>query len=267
VETILTPFSQLIAGLTASPDGLSAPIGDDWRQGRTLYGGLSAALCVAAAARALPEWRPLRSAQFAFVGPASGTVTARAALLRQGKSTVFASAEAHGEAGLATRALLCFAAGRPSLHAHGGLPAPRVPAPDSLPDFFDARLAPAFSRHFEARRAGGAVPVSGAAEPELLLWVRHRDRAVAADATALVALADAAPPAAMTMFTAPAPISTMTWSLDILADPTPETMAGWILLRSTAQSVADGYSTQAMFLWDQAGVPLVSGSQCVAIFA
>jgi acyl-CoA thioesterase len=209
----------------------------------------------------------LRSAQFAFVGPASGVVTARAALLRQGKSTVFAGVDLHGDSGLATRALLCFAAGRPSALSHSDLPAPRVPPPESLPDFFDGRLAPAFSHHFEARRAGGAMPVSGAATPDLLLWIRHRDRQVAADATTLVALADAAPPAAMTMFTNPAPISTMTWSLDILADPTPATMAGWILMRSTAQSVAHGYSTQAMFLWDEAGVPLMSASQCVAVFA
>jgi acyl-CoA thioesterase len=267
MENRLTPFSQLLASLAAAPDGLTAAIGDDWRQGRTLYGGLSAALCVEAASRALPESRPLRAAQFAFVGPASGVVTARPALLRQGKSTVFAGVDLHGDAGLATRALLCFAAGRTSTLAYGSLTPPKAPPPESLPDFFDGRLAPAFSRHFEAKRAGGSLPMSGAADPDLLLWIRHRDRQVAADATALVALADAAPPAAMTMFTNPAPISTMTWSLDILADPTPATMEGWILMRSTAQTVSNGYSTQAMFLWDQTGTPLMSASQCVAVFA
>ena len=201
------------------------------------------------------------------MGPASGDVTARATLLRQGKSTIFAAAEVSGDAGLATRALLCFAADRPSALAHADLPPPQVARPADSPDFFDPSVAPAFSRHFEARRAGGAMPVSGSAAPELILWIRHRDPAIRADATSLVALADAAPPAAMTMFKAPAPISTMTWSMDILETPSADAMAGWILMRSTAQSVAHGYSTQAMHLWNKSGAPLMIASQCVAVFA
>jgi acyl-CoA thioesterase len=264
---ILTPLSDILAALRPGADGLTAAIGDDWRQGRTLYGGLSAALCVEAAARALPEPRPLRSAQFAFAGPASGTVTARATVLRQGKSTTFASAELHGEAGLATQALLCFAAPRPSALVHAGLPMPAVPAPDACPNFFADGLAPAFAQHFEARRAGGAMPVSGSDAPELLLWLRHRDAGLRQDATSLVALGDAAPPAAMTMFTARAPISTMTWSVDMLADGAAQAPGAWLLMRSAALAVAGGYSVQAMNLWDESGRAVMTGSQCVAVFA
>ncbi len=263
----LTPLSHLLASLTRTEDGLTAAIGDDWRQGRTLYGGLSAALCVQAATNALPEPRPLRSAQFAFVGPATGTVTARATILRQGKSTLFASADLHGEAGLATHALLCFAAPRPSSLAHADLPPPAVPPAEDCPNFFHPKLAPAFAQHFEARRAGGAMPVSGSDNPELLLWIRHRDPDLRLDATALVALADAAPPAAMTLFTAPAPISTMTWSVDVLQDDRPQDPASWVLMRSTALTAAHGYSVQAMNIWDDSGRPLLTATQCVAVFA
>jgi hypothetical protein len=65
------------------------------------------------------------------------------------------------------------------------------------------------------------------------------------------------------MFTTPAPISTMTWSVEMLAAPAP----GWLLMRSAGQTVAAGYSTQAMNLWDERGVPIMGGGQCVAVFA
>jgi acyl-CoA thioesterase len=248
--------------LVTTDDGLTADIGPDWRQGRTLYGGLSACLCLEAARRVVPDLPPLRSAQFAFVGPASGVVTARATVLRRGKSTVFLSADLHGDAGPATRALLCFAAPRDSTLAYAGLQMPAVAPPDDCPGFFDAAAAPAFFQHFEARQAGGAGLCSGASTPELLLWIRHRDPRTQLDATALVALGDAAPPAAFAMFTTPAPISTMTWSVEMLATPAP----GWLLMRSAGQTVAAGYSTQAMNLWDERGAAVMGGGQCVAVF-
>ena len=49
---------------------LDAP--PSWSQGRTLYGGMTAALAWAAAGRAFPDLPPLRSVQAAFVGPAAG---------------------------------------------------------------------------------------------------------------------------------------------------------------------------------------------------
>jgi acyl-CoA thioesterase len=262
----LTPFSQLLASMTLDGTVLTARVTDDWRQGRTLYGGLSTALCVAAALRVFPALPPLRSAQFVFVGPASGTVHATPMLLRRGKSTVFVSIDLTGDDGLATRALLCFGAARASALAHGGLSMVVVPPPEDCAAFFVAGGAPNFAQHFDSRLALGARPVSAAADPDMALWLRHRDAVAGHGTVALVALADAAPPAAMAMFTAPAPISTMTWMVDILADA-PADDDGWRLMRSTAETVADGYSSQAMTIWTRAGLALLAARQCVAIFA
>ena len=68
-----TPFTTLLAQLDQAPDGSALTVTPDWGQGRTLFGGISAALCVAAAERAIgADAPPLRSGQFAFIGPASG---------------------------------------------------------------------------------------------------------------------------------------------------------------------------------------------------
>ncbi len=261
------PFAALLSSIAQGDGCIALSAGDGWRQGRTLYGGLSAALCVEAAARVFNGLPALRSAQFAFVGPASGNVSVRPALLRQGKSTAFISADLHGDASLATRAMLCFAAPRASALAHSAMPAPQVPSPADCRNFFAPGARPAFARQFEARRAGGALPCSASATPEILLWIRHAGGYAAADATALVALADVAPPAAMVMFTAPAPISTMTWSVEMLGIDVLAERQGWMLMRSTARMVSFGYATQIMELWDEQGCPLMISTQCVAVFA
>ena len=79
-----------------------------------------------------------------------------------------------------------------------------------------------------------------------------------------LALGDALPPAAMTSFPEWAPISTMTWSIDLI--DLPADLDGWHLLRSTSEHARDGYSTQNMDLWDASGRHLAAGRQLIALF-
>ncbi|HVY03310.1 MAG TPA: acyl-CoA thioesterase domain-containing protein, partial [Caulobacterales bacterium] len=78
----MTTISEVLAGVTEAAEGYRASIPDTWRQGRTAFGGVSAAICVEAALRALKDAPPLRSAQFAFIGPAGGDVRATVNVLR-----------------------------------------------------------------------------------------------------------------------------------------------------------------------------------------
>ncbi|GGY24896.1 thioesterase family protein [Paludibacterium paludis] len=260
----MTPFSSVMT-LDAVADGFAAHVPGDWLQGRTTYGGLSAALCVEAAGRAFGGLPPLRSAQFAFAGPASGGLRIETRVLRQGKSSVFAGVDLFGEEGLATRALLCFAAERESALAYENLAPPAVPGPEVCSPILAGGPVPAFMRHFDFRQAGGHAPVSGSAEPHYMFWIRHRDDPVAATPAACLALADAAPPTAMAMFNAFAPVSTMTWTVDFAG----ELFAGgleWCLLESRAERVRGGYSRQSTRIWRADGTPLLLASQCVAVF-
>lgn len=253
-------FSTLIA----SDFPLVLP--EDWLQGRTAYGGLSAALCVAAALRAVPDLPPLRSAQFTFIGPASGTLAASTEILRRGKSSLFMGVDLKGEMGLATRAVLSFGVARPSIVAHDDLAMPKVtPAAQAEPFFPGDRPTINFQRHFESRLAGGARPMTPGVAPEYLIWFRHRDVAARSGIVPLIALADAPPPAAMVLFPQAAPISTITWSLDILCG-SPETENGWWLVRSTAENAHEGYSAQTLTLWNTRGEAVIAARQNVAIF-
>jgi acyl-CoA thioesterase len=262
----MTDFTDLMHSLTPADDGWSVTVTDDWLQGRTVYGGLASALCLQGAQNSFADLPPMRSAQIAFIGPASGALQIKPSVLRKGKSTVFVGVDLIGEAGLATRATFCFGAARVSAFAHSAMSAPELKAPDDCPDFF--RGAPPvlrFLQHVEGRHVAGSRPFSGSTDPEMTLWLRHRTEAKTSPLVALLALADAPPPAASTMATAPSPISTMTWSVDLLTDKI-ETTDGWWLVSSRAEQIGDGYSSQAMTVWNADGTAVMASRQDIAVF-
>lgn len=262
----MAAFSDLIAAITREGDTFRTTISDDWLQGRTAYGGLSAALCLETAQRTVPDLPPLRSAQFALIGPAAGPLTMNACVLRRGKSTAFVNVDLAGEAGIAARAVLSFGAARSSALNYTDLPAPEVTRPEDSPQFFPGGRSPiAFQQHFDNRFAGASRPFTPSAPPEYRIWFRHRDPKAWEGVVPLIALGDAPPPPAMVLFTHPAPISTMTWSLDMLTD-TPATKDGWWLIGSKTETSHQGYSTQSMMVWNSDLEPVIAHRQNVAIF-
>jgi acyl-CoA thioesterase len=263
----MTPFSTLLASIHPTDNGYGVELPDDWQQGRTTFGGLTAALCVATAERAVPDLPPLRSAQFAFIGPVGGAVVMTPRLLRRGKSSAFVAVDLSVSDMLAAHATLSFGAARESAISYRSHEAPTVPAPETTKRIFRGGQ-PKFTQHFEAWVAGGQRLVSGAQTPELLMWLRHRDGEAMHTLAGVIALFDTLPTAAYTMLTSPAPASTVTWSIEIV-DANAARLApadAWYLLRSTGEDVREGYVVQNMELWSQDGTLMLLARQTVAIF-
>lgn len=262
-------FAKLMQSAAFTGAGLEVEIPDTWTQGRTAYGGLTSALCLAAARRQIAEDRPLRSALIAFVGPSAGSVKVDGERLREGRTASSARARLSGASGPAVDAIFTFSPARESVldHAPPAAPAEAMPAPDA-----DARAlefpdtSPAFIHEFDFVWAGGAAPFSGAREPYELSWVRHRDPASRSHPLGLVCLADAMAPAIAPMLNGPAPLSSMTWMIDFLLDD-PQTREGWWLLELRADHGAGGHSTQDMTIWNADGVCVAKGRQMVTVFA
>ncbi|NUT77615.1 thioesterase family protein [Pseudomonas sp. C1C7] len=261
----LTGFSSLICNLTKQGDKYTIDLPLDWLQGRTAYGGLSAALCLEATIRSFPLLPPLRSAHFSFLGPAVGELGVSAEVSRQGKSTAFTQATVVGEMGTAAQASFCFGTARVSGYDYCSIPAPEVSHPDTYPAYFSWLNRPNFMQHFEGRLVSGARPCTADELPEMLVWLRHRDLATETNLVGLLAMADALPPAIFVMFREPVPISTVTWSVDVL-DESCETEEGWWLVRSVAESASNGFTTQVITIWAADGRPVLSARQNVAVF-
>ncbi|NNC54961.1 MAG: thioesterase family protein, partial [Pseudomonadales bacterium] len=105
---------------------------------------------------------------------------------------------------------------------------------------------------------------SGSSNNATKLWIRHRDER-ANDLTALLGVADMPPPAVLQMFESPAPISSMTWSMNFLTGNF-ETSDRWWLLESIAEHVREGYSSQNMLVWNSNGELVITARQNVAVF-
>ena len=257
----------VLAGLGAGrpAEGFAFEVPDEWRQGRTLYGGLNAALCVQAAQRAFGPAGELRTVEIAFVAPVAGRVRYEPVVLRRGRSVTFVGVDCLGDAGLASRAILAFGAGRENAVRSAAEPAVPVPAPDDCPPLPVADGLPTFLAQMEVRFAAGSMPFS-AGEPAFAMWVRHRDASGVAPATALVAVADTLPPAALAQvdLSEPHPASSITWTID-LAPPAPDP-EGWYLLETRSEQTADGYSLQLMRGFAPDGRLVAAGRQTVAIF-
>jgi acyl-CoA thioesterase len=224
----------------------------NWLQGRTIYGGLAAALALQAVLRDAPGLGPLKSAHIVFVGPASQSLTFKTAVLRQGKSATCISVDCMAGTEVVLRVMFIFADPRSSKIQHDFCQFPAVKGPESYPSLGVVSQAPASLANFELRFAGKSLPVTGSDHPELLAWVRHRDASGVDPAVALLALGDSLPP-----------ISSMTWTLDIAR---PATVDEWLLLRSTSQRASNGYSYQTMEIWNEQGALVLSGAQTVAFF-
>lgn len=258
-------LDQLLAAGTQGDGQRHYHIGSDWMQGRTAYGGISAAASLHAAMIEHPGDAPLRTAQVGFVGPVGGECDVTTRMLRQSKSSRFIVTDLVSESGYGTHGLFSFMKPRDSHIDHDVIAPPDIREPDQLECVPDHPARPSFTRKFEMRPVSGRGFGHGKDEGIITTWVRWIDQPECDPHIALLALADALPPAAMPLFTQFGPISSSTWIQHFLTEH-PTTTDGWWLLVSRTHHVKRGFSAQDMFIWN-ADRQLVSvGGQGVALY-
>ena len=265
VEEVATTLDTLLDAAVQGDAQRHYHIGSDWMQGRTAYGGISAACALHSAMIEHPGDAPLRTAQVSFIGPVGGECDVTTRMLRQSKSSRFVAADLVSESGYGTNAVFSFMKPREShVDLRQVLP-PDIREPDQLEMVPDHPARPNFTRKFEMRPASGRGFGHGRDEANIVTWVRWIDTPQSDSHIALLVLADALPPAAMTAFHQFGPISSSTWIQHFLTDH-PTTTDGWWLLVSRSHHVRNGFSAQDMYIFN-ADRELVSiGGQGVALY-
>ncbi len=253
---------EIFAAARLTKTGLIAEIPEEWMQGRTSYGGLSAALALEAARRLADDLPPLRSAQIAFVGPLAGEVEVRTRMLRRGRNASWVTAEVESAAGVGLVATFVFmGAVTSSVHLHDvPPPAGLIAVDDSEP--LPGGIGPGFTRHFERRFA---LPRKVDKLPELQWWMRLKDRSGLDPMVELMLCGDGLPPGVMPLLTRTTAVSSMTWQINLLTSA-PVTRDGWWLLRAAGNYAEAGCSSQDMAIWNADGVAIATGMQSIAIF-
>lgn len=257
-----TTFSDLIQ--TTDPQVEQLP--DSWKQGRTAYGGLTAALMLVRAQAHRDDLPSLRSALINFTGPVTEPPMIETTALRQGRNVTTLASRADIDGKAVGTATFSFGTARES-HLRVDLPSPDAPPPTACELFLDgdSPFIPAFTRNFETRLIEGSRPMSGGTSKRLRCWARHQDEASRDGEAALLCLADILPPAALTVMQQIGPVSSMTWICNVLREP--ETDDGWYQVEANLTAALDGYSSQVMRIWNTRGELIVEGMQSIAIFA
>jgi len=239
---------------------------DGWQQGRGAYGGLTlAALVRAIEAYANTPDRLLRSLTAELPGPnlaGRGEIAVESLRVGSGQSTLSARLLQDGELKAHAVAVL----GRARASSAGEyceLIPPEQPDWRSLPALARPE-GPGFAKHFEYRSAS-APPFSGAPSARITGWVRARHCAAMSSAAYLVALADAWWPATFVRATAPMPLGTVAFTLQVIGDPPPLDPAIPLAYRAHVWSLSQGYFVEQRELWTEQGRLLALNQQTFAV--
>jgi acyl-CoA thioesterase len=262
-------FTAALAMAAAEGRAATATLPAGWAQGRATFGGLLLAQALAAARARLPEPRPCRALVATFPAPLSpGPVELPVRELRHGRAVSQLQVEVRRGDEVGCVALAVFGGDRPSTITVAPPPPPSLPPAGELPSLLaSSGLAPEFTRHFEMRLGRGGHPYSGADSREITGWCRFRDEPGPLLAEHVVALVDAWPSPAVARFAAPAPASSVTWSLELLPVDGAASPGDWWLYHAELESAGDGYAHSAARLWSPAGRLVALSRQAVAVFA
>ena len=262
-------FAQILEDLRREGDGYMGTLPDNWMQGRTTYGGLTASIMLEAANRAITDLPPLRSAMINFIGPMSFAPDISVAVLRQGRNVTSVEAKCFCYEQAVATAAFSFGNQIQQAQISQSLPAPDAPPPAGCEAYipeFAAKFAPAFTRNFETRLIAGNRPITAADNGYIRCWSRHRDKASQTGMASLLCIADILPPGIFPMLRQFGPNSSMNWLCNFLVE-TPQTEDGWWHLETSMSAANHGYSSQSMRVWNSEGRMVIDGMQACLTFA
>lgn len=259
-------FSDLMRAARVEAGTIELDAGEDWLQGRSLFGGLQAAIGVRAMRSLVAASLPLRTLQMTFMAPvAAGTVRAQAAVLRTGRSTTHVEANLFEHDQRLATLIAVFGQARESRVHHAPQQplietahvAPRLPWVEGI--------TPAFTRHFRARWLRGGLPYSGDESRQTSVRVDLVDAGPTTELH-LLAIADFIPPVALSLLKAPAPGSSLTWMIELPElDYSAMSLSGW---RVDSEMVAAeaGYTSQSSRIWTPHGQLAALSRQSMVVF-
>ncbi|MFA0928637.1 thioesterase family protein [Pseudomonas syringae pv. tagetis] len=262
-------FSELIDAVRHDPHAVNIPA--EWSQGRACFGGLMAALTYDAMRAEVPEGRPVRSLAITFVGPAEPGVPIafEVEILRHGKavSQVLGRAVQNGQ--VMTLIQGSFGAPRQSMIAVAADAAPVLKPVDQCPELpFASGVMPDYLRFMDIRWALGGMPFSNTPSPAIGGHVRFRDEPYASSMNEahILALVDTWPPAILPHLNAPAPGSSLTWTIEFIQPQPSLDTVQWCSYRAVIEHARDGYGHIAAALWGPDGELIAISRQTVTVF-
>jgi acyl-CoA thioesterase II len=265
-------FDQYLELLSSSPADTSSvvTIKDDWTQGKTLYGGLSAALLYHSMKQHVAdESREIRSFNCNFIGALlpDKEFTVQTSVLRQGKNVSQLMAQAVQNGQVMVMAQATFGVSRESKISVNNDNNHKMPWPTKanfIPQI--PKITPRFLRHFDLVIQDGKMPFTSSSNSHYHGWMRFKQPPKQITDTHIVAMIDAWPPTVLQMLRWSAPASTMSWNLEFIHPHSPYQADDWFAYQCRTRQAAAGYAHTEANIWDAKGQLIALSRQAVAVF-
>jgi acyl-CoA thioesterase len=261
-----TPLPVLLERRVRSDRTVSFVVPADWMQGRTTFGGLTAALAVQAMRDVEGKEWPLRALQASFIGPVGGPTSVEVTLLRQGRNVRQVQATLRSGGEVAAVVLAAFGQGRATI-VEKHLPA-QPPAENKLEGLIDVPFVPGmgpnFLQHLVYRWAGGEPPWVGRQSWHSKFFCRPRDPGVDQELVTIL-VADMPPSPVLSAFDRFVPASSVSWELEFVPGEVKDAN-GFYRIDTDVVSAVEGYVNQRSTLWSPDGSLVALGYQVVGVY-
>jgi len=262
----MSDIDPILSELTLDSD---LTLDKSWRQGRTLFGGLSGAILLQGAIQALAKPAPLRVMNVNFIAPLFTDQPAKLTVehLRDGKNVTQIQTRLEQDGHVCVQAQTCFGATRESkIHIPATTPFPLSPPgkADFLPPI--PGVTPKFLKHLQLNTQRGQLPFTGSKESLIQGWMKFKKTPKSITLPHLVALMDAWPPTVLQMLRWPKPASTLSWQLEILETNIDLAPSDWVGYDAITRQAHHGYSHTEANIWSPQGQLLAISRQTDTVF-
>ncbi|MAD46876.1 MAG: acyl-CoA thioesterase [Oceanospirillaceae bacterium] len=249
----------------------SLQIDPSWGQGRTTFGGLSAALSLARCQQQITAGS-LRSLAVNFCGPLQTATpfTLSDQMLRAGNSVSHIQGDVIQNDQLCTRISACYGNPRATdilVDSPAG-DLPQAGSGQALP--FIKGLTPDFTQHIDFRYCGGGLPFTNSPHNHLKGWMRFSDTSGPMSDPHMVALIDAWPPTLLQKMKSFGPCASISWNLEIIRSPAalpqPLEAGDWLWYEAEIRQAHDGYGHTEARICAPDGTLLTLSRQLVAVY-
>ncbi len=245
-----------------------------WAQGRTVYGGLTAAMIYQRMQQVVKqqhadELRPIRFLNLSFIAPlmVEEALSIEVEMLRSGRSATQLIAHVKQQGKTCVIAQACFGIKRQSkiqLTDQHPLDMPLPAKANFIPQV--PKVVPKFLRHFDINLQDGRFPFMHSKKSHLKGWMRFKHTPQAFNDAHLIALIDAWPSTVLQQLKLPAAASTMNWNLEFTQSAALPHPDEWLAYQAHTAHAADGYVFGDAHVWNAQGQLLVLSRQTVGVF-
>lgn len=255
--------------ISAEQNKASITISKSWGQGRTVFGGISAAIVYHAIKQKVSDDRVLRSLTTNFVAPIAieQELFIEVEVLREGRNVTQVIAKAIQQEQVCVMTQASFGVARESKVAVHNLDFHNMPKPKKakyIPQI--PKLVPKFLQHIDLAIIEGDLPFSGSGLSSGQGWMRFTQPPKQVTDAHLIALIDAWAPPVMQMMRWPAPVSSMSWNVEFIHPHTEIAPSDWFAYQVKTRQAASGYGHTEANIWDAKGELVAVSRQTVAIF-